>query len=124
MNKFLKIFIITVLVLVVLFGSVFFVGKASTSKKLQRTWTRTSQTEYKITTLKGVLVIDENTITYSTESFLSKKTVNTYLYKVISADKIEVDGKIYTVSFNSDDSMFTISPSLTSDDESENWFDI
>ena len=124
MNKFLKIFIITVLVLVVLFGSVFFIGKASTSKKLQRTWTRTSQTEYKITTLKGVLVIDENTITYSTESFLSKKTVNTYLYKVISADKIEVDGKIYTVSFNSDDSMFTISPSLTSDDESENWFDI
>lgn len=124
MNKFLKIFIITVLVLVVLFGSVFFVGKASTSKKLQRTWTRTSQTEYKITTLKGVLVIDENTITYSTESFLSKKTVNTYLYKVISADKIEVDGKIYTISFNSDDSMFTISPSLTSDDESENWFDI
>ena len=110
--------------LVVLFGSVFFVGKASTSKKLQRTWTRTSQTEYKITTLKGVLVIDENTITYSTESFLSKKTVNTYLYKVISADKIEVDGKIYTISFNSDDSMFTISPSLTSDDESENWFDI
>ena len=124
MNKFLKIFIITVLVLVVLFGSVFFIGKASTSKKLQRTWTRTSQTEYKITTLKGVLVIDENTITYSTESFLSKKTVDTYLYKVISADKIEVDGKIYTVSFNSDDSMFTISPSLTSDDESENWFDI
>lgn len=124
MNKFLKIFIITVLVLVVLFGSVFFIGKSSTSKKLQRTWTRTSQTEYKITTLKGVLVIDENTITYSTESFLSKKTVDTYLYKVISADKIEVDGKIYTVSFNSDDSMFTISPSLTSDDESENWFDI
>ena len=124
MRNFFKKIVVVVIVSVVAFCSIFFVGKASTQKKLQQTWTRTSRTEYKITTLKSVLEIDENTITYSTESFLSRKTVKTYLYKVISAGKVEIDGKIYSVRFNSDNSMFTLSPALTSDEESENWFDI
>ena len=43
---------------------------------------------------------------------------------MISGNKLKIDGRdtVYTVEFNDDKTMMTITPALTSTDAYENWF--
>lgn len=56
-------------------------------------------------------------------------TVATYDYKVISGNKIKVlrygdDWETITIKFNDEKSVMTVSPALTSVDDSEIWVNI
>jgi hypothetical protein len=47
-------------------------------------------------------------------------------YKIITPNKIKVDssGKVYTLEFNKDKTMMTITPALTSIFDSECWYNL
>ena len=54
-------------------------------------------------------------------------TVFTEKYKVVSRNKIKVqmfgeNWETYAIEFNDDKTVMTISPAMTSTDESENWY--
>lgn len=71
-----------------------------------------------------VLDFSYSTITYDFESTYYDSNLYTYTYEVVSGDQIKVDGSLYTIEFNDDVTMMTITPALTSTDASENWFNL
>ena len=71
-----------------------------------------------------VLDFSYSTITYDFESTYYDTNLNTYTYEIVSGDQIEVDGIVYTIEFNDELTMMTITPALTSTASYENWFNL
>lgn len=77
----------------------------------------------------SILDFSEDEIEYKLETGYSwmDTTVATYKYKVVSGNKIKVsrfsgDWETFTIEFNEDKRMMTVSPALTSVDDKERWF--
>ena len=108
---------------ILVIGSIFAVneiGKANLRKQLLRDWSRVESEAGTYYTLE--LDFSEDEIAYNFLSFYYDTNIASMDYKVISPNKIEVDGYTYRLEFNDDKTMFTIYPALTSSDYSENWF--
>ncbi len=71
-----------------------------------------------------ILDFSKDEIEYIFDCYYFEETIATYEYEVLSGTKfkLEDDETIYTVEFDDDKSMMTISPALTSSDEYEYWF--
>lgn len=120
-----KIVVIFAVCLVIVVGAwllITQIGKANLQKQLMKDWETVEVNDGSYYTL--VLDFSEDEIEYSFESFYFDTTIATYKYNVISGNKFKVDSRdtVYTVEFNDDKSMMTITPALTSTDSSENWF--
>lgn len=120
---------IILLIFVLLFIMVFNIGKYNLSKSLIKDWSRIETGEsgsiYELELDFSQDKIDYNFV--SSYSFLNS-TISTLEYKVISPSKIKVKYKTnntyktYKITFNDDKSKMTITPALTSTDDSEDWF--
>lgn len=102
------------------------VGKANLHKQLKnKEWQRVESSEGVYYYLE--LDFGENDIEYIFDSTYLTDTIAEYDYKVVGANKIKVldHSKTYTITFNDEKTMMTITPALTSTDSSENffWFD-
>lgn len=98
------------------------IGKASLQKQLMRDWERVESKNDSFYTL--VLDFSKDEIEYNFDSFYFDNTLATYKYRIISNNKFKIDDSdtVYTIDFNDDKTMITITPALTSDDSYENWF--
>ena len=99
------------------------VQKGNLKKELQKEWWDTDGTILK------VLEFSDDEVEYRLETGYSwmNTTLFTEEYKVISGNKIKVqmfgdDWETYTIEFNDDKTIMTISPAMTSTDDSENWY--
>lgn len=97
-------------------------GKASLKKELMRDWDRTEFEDNIFYTLE--LDFSDDEVEYNFNSTYVDDTIATYKYSVISKNKIKIDDRdiIYTVEFNDDKTLMTITPALTSTDSFEHWF--
>lgn len=95
-------------------------GKADLHRQLMRGWSRVEESRDSYYDL--VLDFSEDTLDYRFESFYINETIRSYDYTVVSPSKVEIDGTTYTIEFNDEKSMMTMTPSLTSVGSSENWF--
>lgn len=120
-----KIIVIVAVCLIAILGVFFIIneiGKANFKKQLMRDW---QSVEVEGTTYyTRELDFSDDEIEYNFDSFYVDDTIATYNYSVISRNKFKIDDEdtIYTVEFNDDKTMMTITPALTSADSSENWF--
>lgn len=98
------------------------IGKANLKKELMRDWETVEVDGGSYYSLE--LDFSDDEIEYNFESFYIDDTIATYKYTVISGNQFKVDGRdtVYTVEFNDDKTMMTITPALTSTDASEYWF--
>lgn len=98
------------------------ISKSNLHKELMRDWSRVESSGGSYYTLE--LDFSEDEIEYIFDSFFYDDTIATFDYKVISGNQIKIDARdtIYTIEFNDDKTMMTITPALTSADSSENWF--
>ncbi len=76
-----------------------------------------------------VLDFSNDEVEYKLETGYSwmDSTLGTYDYKIISGNKIKIkrfgkDYDTFTIEFNDDKSMITVTPAITSTDASETWF--
>lgn len=116
--------IIAIIVAIILISSA--VGKANLHKQLKnKDWQRVESSDGVYYYLE--LDFGENDIEYIFDSTYLTDTIAEYDYKVVGAKKIKVldHGRTYTITFNDEKTMMTITPALTSTDSSENffWFD-
>lgn len=121
-----KLFIIpcmVVIVAIIIFLIIFNMGKSNLSSNLLRDWTRV-ETGDSGSTYELELDFSKDKIEYNFISGYSwlNSTIADYEYKVISPSKIKIKDKTYKIEFNDDKTMMTITPALTSTDDSENWF--
>ncbi len=116
-----------VLVVVIAMLSVFFItaqaGKANLKKELLRDWSnveKSSGSSYY--TLR--LDFSDDEIEYTFESQYINRTIATYDYEIVSKDTIKIENRNeeYTIEFNDNKTMMTITPALTSTDSKEYWF--
>lgn len=98
-------------------------GKASLKKALEKDWYALDGS------LIQVLDIDDDEIVYRLETGYSwlDTTVATYDWKPISRNKIKVNrvsgvDETFTIEMNDDKTIFTVTPALTSLDDSETWY--
>ncbi len=112
---------------VVILGAVFLgvneTGKASLKKELLRDWVYTDGSILK------VLDFSDDEVEYRLETGYSwmDTTLGTYDYKIVSRNKIKIKMygdkyNTYTIEFNDDRNMITVTPAITSTDSEENWF--
>ena len=106
-------------------GGVFFaneIGRESLKDEFLRDWSRVEEDNGSYYTLE--LDFSDDEIEYNFDSFYVDDTINTYEYTILTGNKFMVEGRstIYTVEFNDEKDMMTITPALTSADEYENWF--
>ena len=101
-------------------------GKAELKKLLLKDWSRIETSD--TTTFQLELDFSEDEIEYnfnSSYAFLNSK-IATYDYDVIGKDTIKVTSssveRLIKIEFNDDKDMMTMTPALTSTDDSENWF--
>lgn len=97
-------------------------AKDSLQKQLKRDWSRVESEGGTYYTLE--LDFSEDEIEYNFDSFYFDSNIANYKYEVVSGNQIRIDGEseLYTIEFNSDKTMMTITPALTSSDSSEHWF--
>lgn len=110
-------------VLVVIVVAVLGIQKSNLKKELQKDWLDTDGTILK------VLEFSDDEVEYRLETGYGwmDTTLFTEKYKVVSGNKIKVqmfgeDWETYTIEFNDDKTVMTISPAMTSADDSENWY--
>lgn len=94
--------------------------KESLQTQLLRDWSRVEYENNVYYTLE--LDFSSSTIEYNFDSYYVDEQLAFYTYDVVSGNQIEVDGITYTITFNTDKTMMTITPALTSSAYSENWF--
>ncbi len=98
--------------------------KSALRKELLRGWLDTENSIIK------VLDFSEDKVEYRLETGYSwmDTTVAKYDYKIISGNKIKIKrfGKYetFTIEFNDEKSMLTISPAITSTEKDEKWFNL
>lgn len=114
--------IAVIAVLVLIIGGV---QKSNLKKNLQKKWVDTDGTILK------VLEFDEKEAEYRLETGFN--WIDTTLfkgdYKVISGHKIKInqygsDYRTYTIEFNDKKTIMTVTPAVTSTDDSEKWYDL
>ena len=114
---------LAILILTLLFTIGFNIGKYNLSRELLRDWSRVETgTSGSIYTIE--LDFSKNKIEYnfiSTYSWLNN-TLATYEYKIVSPNKIKIKDETYTIKFGSSKTTMTITPALTSIDDSETWY--
>lgn len=96
--------------------------KANLREQLMRDWSRVENSNGTYYTLE--LDFSDDSIEYNFDSYFIDRTIETYSYEVISGNRIRIDDRdtLYTIEFNDDKTMMTITPAITSSDASENWF--
>lgn len=94
--------------------------KEALHKKLMRDWSRV---EFDDVTYTLILDFSDDEIEYIFDSTYVDRTVATYEYEVISGDTILVEdfGKV-KVSFNDEETMMTLTPSITDRESSQYWY--
>lgn len=99
--------------------------KASLRNKLNQKWYESSGSILK------VLEFSEDEIEYRLETGYSwlDTSVGTYEYKVVGSNKIKVERvdeifETYTIEFNDEGTVMTITPSFTNTDKSEKWYEL
>ncbi len=112
-----------VAVLIIIVVAVLGVQKSNLKKELQKDWLDTDGTILK------VLEFSDDEVEYRLETgyVWMDTTLFTEEYKVFSGNKIKVqmfgdDWETYTIEFNDEKTVMTISPAMTSTDDSENWY--
>jgi hypothetical protein len=119
--------IIITLILVVIIPSIAFlvaneIGKSSLEKELLRGWTNIEYGDK--TYIKNILDFDGSRIEYRVElamSFLNS-TIMHYDYKVVCWNKIKTNEyRVHSITFNSDKTIMTVTPAITSVEDSEVW---
>lgn len=112
-------------ILVVIVMAILGIQKENLKKELQNEWLDTDGTILKI------LEFSEDEVEYRLETGYSwmNTTLFTEDYKVISGNKIKVqrfgdEWETYTIEFNDDKTIMTISPAITSTDSSEKWYNL
>ena len=122
MSKNMVLILSGVAVLSVIIMVVFGIQKNNLKKELQKDWLDTHGTILK------VLEFSDDEVEYRLETGYGwlDTTVFTEKYKVVSRNKIKVqmfgeNWETYAIEFNDDKTVMTISPAMTSTDESENW---
>lgn len=110
-------------ILVVIVMAVLGVQKGNLKKELQKDWLDTDGTILK------VLEFSDDEVEYRLETGYGwmDTTLFTEEYKVVSGNRIKVqmfgdDWETYTIEFNGAKTVMTISPAMTSTDDSENWY--
>jgi len=116
-----SIIIAVVIVFLIISG----VQKSALKTQLQKDWIDTDGTILKI------LEFSDSEVEYRLETGYSwmNTTVFTNDYKLVSGSKIKInmygdDYETYTIEFNDDKTIMTISPAVTSTDRSEKWYNI
>lgn len=122
MKKIIVFIVSTATVLSIAFLIIFSVMKSYSEQSLSGVWTRTEQADNKFMLVKHVLEINDSTISYSKNSFLTSDNISSFSYRLVSPSVISVNGKKYRFEFNSDKSMLTFTPGLTNGKEKERWF--
>lgn len=120
--------IVVAIILLAIGSAAIFMLQQTTSlkKELMRDWSRVDESEY-TTYVKCVLDFSEDEIEYYIQMPLSSNaTITTYKYKV-AGNKLLVmrsgdQWETFDVEFNEDKSMMTVTPALTSADNSEFWY--
>ena len=99
-----------------------YTAKESLKKELMRDWSRVESGNGTYYTLE--LDFSEDEIEYNFDSFYYDANIANCDYEVVSGNQIRVNGgaELYTIEFNSDRTMMTITPALTSTASSEHWF--
>lgn len=97
-------------------------AKDNLRRELMRDWSRVETGNGVYYTLE--LDFSEDEIEYNFDSYYFDSNIATYKYEIVSGNQIRIDGgsELYTIEFNSDRTMMTITPALTSSDSSECWF--
>ena len=112
-----------VIAIIIIYLIIFNIGKSNLSKELLRDWSRV-ETGDSGSLYRVVLDFSKDKIEYNFESGYSwlNTTIATYDYKVISPNKIKAKDKTYTIKFNKDKTMMTITPAITKIGDSEDWY--
>ena len=112
-----------ILVLVVIAVAVFSAQKSNLKKELEKTWFVTDGEIIK------VLEFSDDKVEYRLETgyVWMDDTLFDEEYKVVSGDKIKIrmfedDWETYTIEFNDGKNSMTVSPAMTSVNNSENWY--
>ena len=98
-------------------------GKSRLERMLLEDWSRVENDGDLYFEL--VLDFEEGYVDYLFESAYLNDTIATLQYEVISGNEIRVPehgDRVYTITFNDDKSMMTITPALTSTEPFEYWF--
>jgi len=98
-------------------------AKKSLQKELLRDWSRVEEgSSGSLYTLE--LDFSADTIEYIYDCAWFRKEVTTYDYEIVSGNKIKQKGldTVYTIEFNDEKTMMTITPALTQSDSFEHWF--
>ena len=102
-----KILFMIILIIVIIISLIFY-GKISLKKQLLRGWERN---------------FSDKSIDYNFDGgYLVKSKIKTYNYNIVGYNKIKINNTTYTITFNDEKNMMTITPALTSTDSYENWF--
>lgn len=122
-NKLFVIPCIIIIIAIVIHIVIFNIGKSNLSSNLLRDWTRV-ETGDSGSMYELELDFSKDNIEYNFISGYSwlNSTIADYEYKIVSPSKIKIKDKTYKIEFNEDKTMMTITPALTSTDDSENWF--
>ena len=115
---------ITITIILAIIGlTVNEVQKSNLRKELLRGWVDVDDSILK------VLDFSDDKVEYRLETSYSwmDTTVGTYDYKVVSGNKIKIkmfgdNYETYTIEFNDEKSMLTVTPAITSTDKEEDWF--
>ena len=96
--------------------------KEKLQAQLMRDWQRVESGESTYYTLE--LDFSDDEVDYNFDSFYIDETIATYKYTVISKNQFKIDrgSTVYTVKFNKEKTMMTITPALTSSEDYENWY--
>lgn len=116
-----KILFMIILIIVIIISLIFY-GKISLKKQLLRGWERIEKGESgSLYSLE--LNFSDKSIDYNFDGgYLVKSKIKTYNYNIVGYNKIKINNTTYTITFNDEKNMMTITPALTSTDSYENWF--
>lgn len=121
-NKFFKILFSIILIALVSFGAYKVTGHIRMNMfhdNMICRWRRYSEDG-----IVSEFNISESTIEYVVEYGSARKTLAIFDYDVVSPDEIIVSDRfeVYKVKFNKDKSKMTITPAITCNKSSEDWF--
>lgn len=127
-----KIIVIIVAAAAALAAVLFIVNAVQASKlkkELLRDWMDISGDDGSY--IMKVLDFSDDEVEYRLETGYSwlDTTLGTYDYKVVSGNRVKIkrfgdDYETFKIEFNDEKSMMTVTPAITSVDESENWFNL
>lgn len=116
-----------VIAIMVIFFAINAVGAANLKKELLKDWEDIEGEDGSY--IVRILDFSDDEIEYRLETGYAwvDTTVATYDYKVVNGNTIKVkrygdEYETFTIEFNDDKTMMTVTPSLTSVDDEEDWF--